>query len=197
MPETIKVALVGAGGYGQYYANELLNNHQDRIQLVGVIDPFVERSPYVDAFRAGRIPLYNDLSDFFQASTAQLVCIASPIQLHAEQTIMALEHGASVLCEKPLCATIQDARRMAEADAQASGFAAIGYQWSFSPAIQSLKADILNGTLGRPVRLKSRVYWPRTNAYYSRNRWAGRINLDDGAWVLDSPAGNAAAISPP
>lgn len=193
MPEKITVALVGAGGYGQYYANELLHNHQDRIQLVGVIDPYVERSPHIDELRTRQISLYPDLSDFFAASTAQLVCIASPIQLHAAQTILALEHGANVLCEKPLCATIQDARSMAQADEQSSGFAAIGYQWSFSAAIQALKADILNGGLGQPIRLKSRVYWPRPDAYYNRNRWAGRIKLDDGSWVLDSPAGNAAA----
>ena len=193
MPEKTTVALVGAGGYGQYYANELLHNHQDRIQLVGVIDPYAERSPHIDELRARQIPLYDNLSAFFKVTAAQLVCIASPIQLHAPQTIQALEQGANVLCEKPLCATIQDALRMVQAAENASGFAAIGYQWSFSSAIQSLKADILNGKLGRPIHLKSRVYWPRPDVYYNRNRWAGRIKLDDGAWVLDSPAGNAAA----
>jgi predicted dehydrogenase len=193
MPEKVAVALVGAGGFGQYYANELLHNHQGRIQLDGVIDPYIKNAPHYEELRSRQIPLYTDLSDFVEAATAQLVCIASPIQFHASQTILALEHGASVLCEKPLCATIQDALRMAQAAEKASGFTAIGYQWSFSAAIQSLKADILNGALGRPVRLKSRVYWPRTNAYYSRNKWAGRTRLDDGSWVLDSPAGNAAA----
>jgi predicted dehydrogenase len=191
MPDKVTVALVGAGGYGQYYANELL--HTDRIQLVGVIDPYADRSPHIEEIRTRHIPLYADMSDFFEGSTAQLVCIASPIQLHAPQTILALKHGANVLCEKPLCATIQDALRMARAAEQATGFAAIGYQWSFAPAIQSLKADILSGELGHPIRLKSRVYWPRPDAYYNRNRWAGRIKLDDGSWVLDSPAGNAAA----
>lgn len=193
MPEKITVALVGAGGYGQYYVNELLHNHQDRIELVGVIDPYIERCPHIEELRALQIPLYENLSEFFQNTAAQLICIASPIQLHAPQTIQALEQGANVLCEKPLCATIQDALRMAQAAETASGFAAIGYQWSFSGAIQALKADILSGELGRPIRLKSRVYWPRSDAYYNRNRWAGRIRLDDGTWVLDSPAGNAAA----
>jgi predicted dehydrogenase len=193
MPDKTTVALVGAGGFGQYYANELLHNHQDRIQLVGIVDPFAASSPHFNELQSRHIPLYDNLSDFFKHHTAALICISSPIQFHASQTILALEHGASVLCEKPLCATIQDARRMAQAEAQASGFVAIGYQWSFSTAIQSLKTDILSGRLGTPLRLKSRVFWPRTNAYYSRNKWAGRIRLDDGSWVLDSPAGNAAA----
>ena len=79
------------------------------------------------------------------------------------------------------------------AEAQTPGFVAIGYQWSFSEAIQNFKQDILSGVLGQPLRLKSRIYWPRPLSYYRRNRWAARIALDDGSWVLDSPANNATA----
>jgi predicted dehydrogenase len=193
MPPVIDVALVGAGGFGQYYLKELLHNHQDRVRLAGVIDPFPERCPELGELQARSIPIYPALGDFFAASSAQLVFISSPIHVHAAQTILALEHGASVLCEKPLCPTIQEAHCMAQAEAEYPGFVAIGYQWSFSGAIQTLKQDILRGVLGHPVRLKSRVYWPRGAVYFARNAWAGRQKTDDGAWVLDSPAGNAAA----
>jgi predicted dehydrogenase len=187
------IALVGAGGFGGWYVNELLHNHQNRGQLVAVIEPYPDGCRDLDELESRQIPIYADLSDFLAVSSADLICIASPIHLHAPQTIAALERDASVLCEKPLCATIQDAWRMAQAESQASGFVAIGYQWSFSAAIQALKQDILRGSLGRPIRLKSRVYWPRTDAYFRRNRWAGRIKLDDGTWVLDSPVNNATA----
>ena len=51
---------------------------------------------------------------------------------------------------------------------------AIGYQWSFSAAIQNLKRDISAGRYGRPKRLRTRVYWPRDEKYYARSSWAGR-----------------------
>ncbi len=35
--------------------------------------------------------------------------------------------------------------------------------------------------------------WQRWIPYYTRNRWAGRIQSDDGVWVLDSPVNNATA----
>jgi predicted dehydrogenase len=76
---------------------------------------------------------------------------------------------------------------------QANKHVAIGYQWSFSRAIQNLKADILSGALGRPRRLKSLVLWPRDEAYYARNRWAGAVRDAAGAWILDSPVNNACA----
>jgi predicted dehydrogenase len=189
---TVRLAQVGTGGYAAHYLNEALYNNADsEVLLAGVIDPFVAHSPHYAEIQKRQIPIYNDLEAFFAVDHADLVAIASPIHLHAPQTLTALNQGAHVLCEKPVCAVIQDAYRMAEA-AQ-DRFVAIGYQWSFSQAIQDLKADIMRGDLGAAVRLKCRVYWPRPAAYYHRNTWAARIQLDDGTWVLDSPVNNAVA----
>jgi hypothetical protein len=69
----------------------------------------------------------------------------------------------------------------------------VGFQWSFSAAIQALKKDIQSGLYGRPRRLKCLYFWPRSEAYYRRNDWAGRIRDAAGRWVLDSPVNNAMA----
>jgi predicted dehydrogenase len=70
----------------------------------------------------------------------------------------------------------------------------VGYQWSFSAAIQALKRDLCAGAFGRPRRMVTLCCWPRSLAYYRRNTWAGRLrDADTGAWILDSPANNAMA----
>ena len=69
---------------------------------------------------------------------------------------------------------------------------AVGYQWSYSQAVQALKRDILSGRFGKPVRLKTIVLWPRGWQYYARSG-AGRVKDPEGRWVLDSVAANAAA----
>ena len=53
--------------------------------------------------------------------------------------------------------------------------------------------DISAGRYGRPKRLRTRVYWPRDEKYYSRSSWAGRQRDQDGRPVFDSPANNACA----
>ena len=186
--------LVGIGGYGHFYLQALLHEPVDPdVRFVGAVDPFAAASPhYADVLAAG-VPIYERLDEFYAGHQADLAVIAAPIHLHAPQTLMALAHGSHVLCEKPVAATLQDARRMAEAADQAGKFVAVGYQWSFSATMQALKADIQAGVLGRPQRLKSYVLWPRGASYFDRNRWAARIRSDDGAWVLDSPVNNAAA----
>jgi predicted dehydrogenase len=109
------------------------------------------------------------------------------------QTSYALERGSHVLCEKPIGATIQDAELLIKVTERTNLWVMIGYQWSYSRAIQSLKRDIMSGEFGKPFRLKTLCFWPRDGAYYGRNDWAGKIKDPQGIWVLDSPANNAMA----
>ena len=88
---------------------------------------------------------------------------------------------------------MQDVDAMIAADSQAAGFCAIGFQWSFSSAIQALKHDILAGRWGAMRQMKTIIGWPRSHAYYGRNDWAGQIRSATGQLVLDSPIANATA----
>jgi predicted dehydrogenase len=194
MSEPLALAMVGLGGYGNGYVAALLDG-QDRadVRLVAGVDPAPASCNRLGELRARQIPIYSSLDAFFKQATADLVVICSPIQYHASQTCLALNHGVHVLCEKPLCATLDDANEMRAARDRAGKLVAIGYQWSFSQAIHDLKADILSGTLGRARRLKCITLWPRDESYYTRNRWAGAKQDAHGQWVLDSPVNNACA----
>ena len=188
------IALVGIGGYGAHYMPALLNAAPEKeIRLVAGIDPYARQSPWFGELEQKHIPIFPDLESFYRNESADLVIISAPIQLHAPLTCLALSKGAQVLCEKPLAGSIQDAQAMLAAEKQSGKQVAIGYQWSFSRAILALKRDILAGRFGRPLLWKTLALWSRRRSYFQRNRWAGRIRAEDGAWVLDSPVHNATA----
>lgn len=192
--QTVTIAMVALGGYGNFYLARLFAAREAYdFELVAGVDPNPVGCRYLAQFESEGIPIYPDLDAFYAASTADLVIIAAPIQYHRPFTLNALAHGSNVLCEKPVAATIQDALAMAEAEAASDGFVGIGYQWSFAEAIQNLKQDIMAGELGKALRLRTKVLWPRPKSYYARNNWAGLIKSGDGRWVLDSPANNATA----
>lgn len=194
MQQTVKALLVGAGGYGNFYLRAFADGGKaHQVELAGVVDPTISGTPVEAELRGAHIPIYRELANALQNEPAPLVVIAAPIHVHAAYTQTALAHGAHVLCEKPLCATLQEATALLAAQHQANRFVAVGYQWSFSAAIQALKADILAGRFGAPRRAKALVLWPRTATYYARNNWAGRLRMPDGRWVLDSPVSNATA----
>ncbi|MDQ3441806.1 MAG: Gfo/Idh/MocA family oxidoreductase, partial [Planctomycetota bacterium] len=189
------VALVGIGGYGSIYVSALLdaNGKAPDHRFAAAVDPFPTLCDRLEELRGRQVPIYPSLAALYEHHRPELVVISSPFHLHAAQTIEALAHGSHVLCEKPMCVTVRQAEQMRRARDHAGRQVAIGYQWSFSPAIQRLKTDIRENVFGAPKRLKTLVLWPRDETYYSRNRWAGKQHDEQGNPIFDSPVSNACA----
>ncbi len=190
----VSLVLVGIGGMGSVYVQELLRRKdKGQFRIAGIADPHPERCPQLDDLKALGVPVFHSLEEFFRNRTAELAVISSPIQFHSGHTRSALSRGCDVLCEKPAAGTIQEVRAMMEAEQEAGRKVAVGFQWSWSGAVRELKRDIAAGVFGKPLRLKCLYLWPRDEAYYLRNDWAGMRRDAEGAWILDSPANNAMA----
>ncbi|MBN2417252.1 Gfo/Idh/MocA family oxidoreductase [bacterium] len=191
----VTVVLAGIGGYGYYYLQELWNSYSpDEVRLAGVVDPDPGRSGHLPRLQALKVPVFPDMDSFYHAGhRADLAIVVSPIQFHAVQSITALRGGSRVLCDKPLCAAVAEADSMIAAERETGLPIMVGYQWSWSDAIQRLKRDLIDGAWGRPLRAGTICLWPRGYDYYARNSWAGAIRTAGGRPVNDSPANNAAA----
>jgi len=194
MAEPVSLVIVGVGGFGAVYIRELLEKKDGGLfRIAGAVDPQPNRCQQYIEMRAMGVPCFVSLTDFYRNRMAELAILSSPIQWHRPQTCLALAKGSHVLCEKPAAATIQDVREMIAAEKAVARWVAVGYQWSFSSAVQALKKDVMSGLFGRAKRMKCLYLWPRDEAYYGRNDWAGKRRDADGAWVLDSPVQNAMA----
>ena len=189
----MKILIVGAGGYGQVYVQELLHRPQADVTLEGIVDTHIDACAMKDEIAVANIPVYNSMEAFYAEHSADLAVISTPTFLHCEQSVCALSHGSQVLCEKPAASLVEDARQMLDAERMYGSFIGIGFQWAFHSGVQALKQDILDGKLGKPLSLKTFVSWPRTKTYYARGGgWGGRIRKD-GYLVLDSILSNACA----
>lgn len=193
MSERLRVGLSGLGGYGGHYLKYLLDSSRSGFEFVGGIDPAPERCERLPELKERGVPVYPSLDGLYAQGACDVLITVAPPHLHADQTCHALDKDSAVLCEKPLCPTVQESQRMIDCREKNRKPVAIGYQWSFSTAITNLKADIRKGRFGAPRRLRTLVLWPRATAYYARNGWAARTRLSNGRWVLDSPVTNATA----
>ena len=192
--DKVKVALIGISGYGKLYLDRLLDRVDERIELVGFVEPYPESCSRLGDIKERNIPVFSSCEELFSFMSVDLTVIVSPIAYHTEQIITALTNGSSVLCEKPLCADESDIERISQAQDISGKFVYVGYQWSYSEAINSLKNDIISGKYGRCISCKSLVLWPRDKKYFSRScGWAGKIRLDNGRAVYDSVLNNATA----
>ena len=62
-----------------------------------------------------------------------LVDVGTPNDVHAEQSIAALEAGKHVACEKPLAGTLDDARAMRDAARKAKGRTYVWFNYRHAP----------------------------------------------------------------
>jgi predicted dehydrogenase len=195
MGKTVSVALVGIVGYGKGYLDRLMDEAEGKdINFCAAVARRPERCERIGQIRERGIKVFPSLEEMYASGTKiDIVMISSPIQVHCQQSCLAMENGSHVLCEKPISATVQEAFKIMEVEKKTGKFCAIGYQWSFSDAIQGLKKDVMAGVFGKPIRLKTFTIWPRDEKYYGRNDWAGGLKTADGDWILDSPINNATA----
>lgn len=193
--EQISLLLVGTGGFAAFYVKELLHAPRAGIfRLVGAVDPYADRSDSGRELINSGIPVYHTLEEFYREHHARLAVLVTPIHLHARQAQYCMEHGSDVLCEKPICASMEEAASMMAVRDRTKRRLAIGFQWSFGEGILNLKQDILAGRYGRIRRVRTTAFFPRNLDYYHRGTgWAGKRRLDTGEWLLDSIASNAAA----
>lgn len=97
-----QVAVIGAGGMGRFHAETLLS--MPGVELAAIADPF----PHPDLERLG-VPVTTDVESC-AAHGWDGVVIASPDDTHAALTLLALDAGSRVLCEKPLSNDLAGAR---------------------------------------------------------------------------------------
>lgn len=85
--------------------------HDERFELVAVYSRTQETA---DAFAARhQIPYtFTSLKEMAESSLIDAVYIASPNFLHAEQSILCMQHGKHVLCEKPFASNAREVREM-------------------------------------------------------------------------------------
>ncbi|MGI6562561.1 MAG: Gfo/Idh/MocA family oxidoreductase [Clostridia bacterium] len=69
-------------------------------RIAGIVDPYVEKSPFYDILKNQGIPFYDRMEDFYESRKADLAVIASPIHFHALQTEIALKNGFQCFMRK-------------------------------------------------------------------------------------------------
>jgi len=116
-----------------------------RSRLVGIVtrDP-AKAAPF-------QVPAWADLGSAIQQSGATAVYVATPVFLHAPQTIAALRAGMHVLCEKPMALNYAEARSMQRAAQDAGRTLGISYYRRLYPKVLRARTLLTEGAIGRPV----------------------------------------------
>lgn len=129
---SVRVAVVGAGVMGANHARVL--SGMPTAELALVVDPDEDQARRVaDAFGCAWA---TEMSALEGAAGAAIV--ATPTAHHCEAALQILALGIDVLVEKPLAATVVEAREIVDAADRAGKILAVGHVERFNPACLDL-----------------------------------------------------------
>jgi predicted dehydrogenase len=102
----------------------------------------------------------SDYRAALESPEVDAVYIALPNSHHAEWTVAALEAGKAVLCEKPLCASVEDTRRVLEvARARAGALLWEAFVFPFQMQHQRLVDLVDGGAIGELAEVSSAFHF--------------------------------------
>ncbi|MCU0870874.1 MAG: Gfo/Idh/MocA family oxidoreductase [Pirellulaceae bacterium] len=149
--DRVTAALIGCGGRGM----GLLGIHDDPgCTLAAVCDVDLDRLAAAKD-RIGGGDAYQDFRRILDRPDIDAVLIATPDHWHAAITVMACQAGKDVYCEKPLCRSIEEGRKMVEAARRYDRVVQMGTQYRSIARSREACEWVRNGRLGqvRTVRL--------------------------------------------
>lgn len=174
----VRFVICGVGHIGQRHA-ALVARHP-KAQLVALIEARAELRPALAAEFPG-VPFFRSLEEYLlHGPAADVLTVATPNGLHAQQALAGLHHGLHVVIEKPIALRAADAE-LVLATAQQMGKLVFGVmQNRYSPPAAWLKQVHAAGHLGQVFLVQLTCFWNRDARYYQPGGWRGTRALDGG-----------------
>ena len=173
----LTVALVGVGGYGQTHLQTLRALEKEALfELTDVVEPAPERvADCVKQLAAAGVRCHRTWEELEAVPNfPDCVLLALPIPLHFEYARRAYERGAWVYLEKPPVPLLSQLDNLIVLEG-AQPRIQVGFQFFHSRQMETLQRWIAEGRLGTITRYRLAVCRPRSDAYYGRASWAGRL----------------------
>lgn len=160
--KTYKWGIVGTGNIAEYYSMglEMLPN----AEIYAVCSRTQERGEQYSARHGGNVRVYTDVAEMCADKEIDAVYVAVPHTGHLEASLIALEAGKHVLCEKPMSLNAKMAGK-AIALAKEKGVFFMEAMWSaFLPAVRKAREWIAEGKIGRITNVDSDFHIAKQDA---------------------------------
>jgi predicted dehydrogenase len=171
-----RIVVVGCGSIGRRHARQLAQRNDVALELCDVSAENIA----ISTGEVGQLPTHESFEKMLTTRPDMLV-VATPPAFHASQAVAALEAGIHVLCEKPMCDSLEDARRMRKAAEASDRILDVGFVMHFHPAMRAMKEAIQENRFGNILH----IHW-HIGTYETLLRSASRHQAESfGALAYD------------
>jgi predicted dehydrogenase len=190
----VKVGLVGTGFVADIHAAAF--GLVPDAEVVAVASPSPGKAKRF-AGQRGIAQAFTDYRDLLAVKEIDLVSLALPNDLHGQATLDSARAGKHVICEKPLCRTLEEADQMIDACRQAGVLLLYAEELCFAPKYVRAKQLVDEAAVGRPflVKQSEEHFGPHEPWFWDVDRSGGGVLLDMGChsieyarWLYGKPA---------
>ena len=174
----LKFALIGTGGIAQTYAQAFQTSNC--CEIVAVADVNTESAKaFAEPFGA---KAYEDYKTLAENSEFDAVIISTPPNSHPEIGMFFMNRGKHVLCEKPLCLSVSEAKAMIETAEKTGVKFTMASKFRYVADAIKAKSLLASGILGKIIQFE--------NAFTAKvdmsKRWNSDFEISGGGVLMDN-----------
>ena len=180
-----KWGIIAPGHIANKFATGL--SEAERAEFYAVASRDINRAEDF-AKKFGFAKAYGSYKELAEDDNVDIVYIATPHSQHMDATLLCLEHGKAVICEKPLAVNAAQARRMIECARKNKTFLMEAVWSRLFPAMVKTRELLASGAIGKPRHINAEFcfaagYNPASRLYDPA--LAGGSLLDVGVYNLN------------
>ncbi len=168
----IGVAVLAAGGRSRGVVGNLLRDSGGNVEILSVFDP--DREVMKGALEVWKSPNARQCSSAEEAIGApgvEWVMVFSPNVYHCEQILASFAAGKHVFAEKPLATSIDDCKRIYDAQQASGRLFMTGFVLRYSKLYRKVKEILDSGKLGRVIALEGNENITPAHGGYIMANW--------------------------
>jgi predicted dehydrogenase len=190
----VKVGIIGSQFEADIHADSF-RIMPEEAEVVAIASPTPGHAAAL-AKKYGIPDVYTDYREMLKDPAIEMVTITAPNRLHCQMTVDIANAGKHVVCEKPLCMTLEEADRMIETCRAQGVLLMYAEELYFTPKYVKAKEMADQGAFGKVYLVKQceKHYGPHGAWFWDVEQSGGGVLMDMGChgiafvwWFLDRP----------
>jgi predicted dehydrogenase len=159
--EPVNIAWIGTGVQGLNDMRQIVR--LPGVRIVAIADIYEPNQKRAVEIAGPNCTIYSDYRKLLERKDVQGVGIATPLNVHAQPTIDALNAGKAVYVEKMMAYTVDEAKEMVRTADRTNGILQVGHQRRYSPDYHHALDLVKKGYFGKITHV--RAQWNRNGSW--------------------------------
>lgn len=143
----LRVGIIGCGCIAESHCQSY--KRQPDVEIVALAEIVDGRAEdFAKRYELGDVHIYKDYKEMLAKEKLDCVSVCTYTRQHAPCSIAALDAGVNVICEKPMCVTLEEGIEMMKAEKRSGKLLTIGFQPRFNDNMKQIKKIVDSGALG-------------------------------------------------